>query len=385
MKVLLFANTAWYLYNFRRSLAVSLQQAGYEVLLASPPDPYGEALIKLGFKWVPVPMLRRSVNPLRELRLLWWLKGLMQRERIQLVHSFTLKCAIYGSIAARMAGVPGRINAVAGLGFTFTRNSPKARALRLVAGTMLRMALGGQGVKLILQNPDDMALFRRLNLMPPEHMVLIPGSGVNCERFRPQGQLPRVDGFKVLLPARVLWDKGVGEFVEAARQVQASGGGVQFLIAGEPDPGNPTAVPLAEIQAWQAAGLVTWLGHVADMPALYQQVHAVVLPSYREGLPKGLIEAAAAGLPLVATDVPGCNQVVSHGENGLLVPVRDAAALAQAILKLRDDPTLCETFGVAARAHVLQHFEEASVNQRTGAVYAQLVRALARHAQIPPT
>ena len=385
MKVLLFANTAWYLYNFRRSLAASLRQEGYEVMLASPPDAYGEELIKLGFKWLPVPMLRRSVNPLRELRLLWWLKAMMQREGIQLVHSFTLKCAIYGSIAARMAGVPGRINAVAGLGFTFTRNGPKARALRLVAGTMLRMALGGQGVKLILQNPDDMDMFRRMNLLPPEHMVLIPGSGVNCERFKPQGQPPRVDGFKVLLPARVLWDKGVGEFVEAARQVQANGGGVQFLIAGEPDPGNPTAVPLSEIRAWQSAGLVTWLGHVADMAALYQQVHAVVLPSYREGLPKGLIEAGAAGLPLIATDVPGCNQVVRHDENGLVVPVRDAAALAQAVLKLRDDPALCETFGAAARAHVLQHFEEASVNQRTRAVYGLLARAPGSHSQRLPS
>ena len=144
MKVLLYANTAWYLYNFRRSLAVSLRDEGYDVLLASPPDQYGQKLLDLGFRWVPVPMLRRSVNPIRELLLLRWLKQLMQREEVQLVHSFTLKCAIYGSISARMAGVPARINAVAGLGFTFTRDGLQARALRLVAGTMLRIALGGR-------------------------------------------------------------------------------------------------------------------------------------------------------------------------------------------------------------------------------------------------
>lgn len=375
MKVLLYANTAWYLYNFRRSLALSLRQEGYEVVLASPPDPYGEELRKLGFQWVPVPMVRRSVNPLRELRLLWWLKALMLREGIQLVHSFTLKCAIYGSIAGRMAGVPGRINAVAGLGFTFTRNGPKARALRLVAGTMLRMAMGGKGVRLILQNPDDLAMFQRLNLLPAEHITLIPGSGVNCERFQPSGQPPRQPGevFKVLLPARVLWDKGVAEYVQAARKVRDElGGGVEFLIAGEPDPGNPTAVPVEDIKDWQRQGLITWLGHVADMPALYRQVHAVVLPSYREGLPKGLIEAGAAGLPLVATDVPGCNQVVKHRHNGLLVPAKDAAALALAIAELRDDPLQCDAYGGAARAYVQQQFEETIVNARTKAVYREL-------------
>lgn len=379
MKVLLFANTGWYLYNFRRSLAVALRGDGYEVILASPPDSYGQELIKLGFRWIPVPMVRRSLNPIREFFLLIWLTRLMQREGVQVVHSFTLKCAIYGSIAARVARVPGRINAIAGMGYVFTQDGLKARAIRSVARVLMRWALGGPKVRLILQNPDDVALFKRLNFLRPEHLVLIAGSGVNCERFKPNLTRMRGKTFKVLLPARVLWDKGVAEYVAAARIVRSRDAVVEFLIAGEPDPGNPTAVPLHSIQAWQAEGLITWLGHVKDMPTLFQEVDAVVLPSYREGLPKGLIEAGAAGLPLVATDVPGCNQVVKHGINGLLVPVRDAAALADAIVKLQTDPPLCATFGAAARAHVQENFEESAVNSKTRAVYKELKDSLLPH------
>ena len=306
MKLILFANTDWYLYNFRRSLALALREAGYDLLLTSPPGPYGEKLRALGLRWQPVPMDRRSLNPLREAKLLWWLVSLFRRERPALVHGFTIKCAVYGSLAARVAAVPARVNAVAGMGYVFTSNDAKARLLRPVVRALMRAALGGRDARLVLQNPDDMALFERAGLVAREHVRLIPGSGVDCSRFVARdGRRDASRPLRVLLAARLLWDKGLAEFGAAARELRGEGRAIVFLLAGDPDPGNPAAVPEATVRAWVDEGLVEWLGHVDDMPALFASVDMVVLPSYREGLPKGLIEAAACALPLVTTDVPG--------------------------------------------------------------------------------
>lgn len=384
MKVVLFANTEWYLFNFRRSLAEALREAGHEVLLVSPPGPYGERLQAMGFRWIAAPMDRRSLNPLRELALLWWLKGLLTEERVDLVHGFTIKCAVYGSLAARLAarspGVPARVNAVAGMGYVFISNALKARLLRPVVRGLMRLALDGQGTRLILQNPDDVALFEQAKLVDKANVRLIPGSGVNCERYSPALLSAQPDpalGLRVLLPARLLWDKGLAELVDAARSLLAEGRHICFLLAGDPDPGNPAAVPEATVRQWVAEGLVEWLGHVDDMPALLGTVHVVVLPSYREGLPKGLIEAGACGLPLITTDVPGCREVVTNNVDGLLVPVKDASALAIAIARLHDEPGLREELGLAARAKALAEFDERIVLSRTQGVYAELVTTAA--------
>lgn len=372
-KVVLFANTDWYLYNFRRTLALALKEAGYEMLLISPPGRYGEKLRALGLRWEPLPMDRRSLNPFRELVLLNHLRRLFRRERPALVHGFTIKCAVYGSLAARLAGVPARVNAVAGLGYVFTSNDAKARMLRPVVRALLRLALDGDRARLILQNPDDVALFAKAGLVDAARVRLIPGSGVDCQRFAELARAPSGPPLKVLLAARLLWDKGVAEYTQAARQLRGQGRAIRFLLAGTPDPGNPAAVPQATVQAWVDEGLLEWLGHVDDMPALLATVDVVVLPSYREGLPKTLIEAAACGLPLVTTDVPGCREVVTDGVDGLLVQARDAASLAAAIARLHDDPALAERLGTAARAKALAEFDERIVIERTVAVYQELM------------
>lgn len=374
MKVILFANTEWYLYNFRRSLALALRQRGGKLLLISPAGPYGEKLRSLGLQWRPVPMTRRSLNPLRELALLWHLWRLFRREQPTVVHAFTVKCAIYGSLAARLARVPARINAVAGLGYVFTSDDRQARVLRPLVRALLKLALGGKHSRLILQNPDDVAMFQKARLIDADRVRLIPGSGVDCMRFTPR-VIPKSDTgpTRVLLAARLLWDKGIAEYIEAARQLHAQGRAIELLLAGDPDPGNPSAVPQADIESWVEEGLVQWLGHVDDMPALLHAVDIVVLPSYREGLPKGLIEAAACGLPLVATDVPGCREVVSDGIDGLLVPVRDSSALAAAIARLQDDPALASRLGAAARQKALHEFDERIVIERTLSVYKELL------------
>lgn len=372
MKIALFANTEWYLYNFRRSLALALREAGHEVLLVSPPGPYGEKLRALGFSWVAAPMERRSLNPLRELALVNWLKRLFFEERVDLVHGFTIKCAVYGSLAARLTGIP-RVNAVAGMGYVFSSSDLKARLLRPVVRTLMRLALDGKAARLILQNPDDVSLFKKARLADPAAIRLIPGSGVDCRRFVPTPERRRGERFRVLLAARLLWDKGVGEYVEAASRLRAQGRTIDFLLAGDPDPGNPAAVPEAQVRGWVAEGLVHWLGHVDDMPGLFATVDAVILPSFREGLPKGLIEAGACALPLVTTDVPGCREVVSDGVDGLLVPVHDATSLAAAIARLQDDPMLGERLGQAARIKALAEFDESIVVAKTLAVYGELL------------
>lgn len=374
MKVLLFANTEWYLFNFRQSLARALRDAGHEVLLVSPPGPYGEKLRELGYRWEPAPMVRRSLNPVRELALVQWLHRLVAQEQVDLVHGFTIKCAVYGSIAARWAGTPARVNAVAGMGYVFISNAPRALVLRPVVRSLFRYALGGQGARLILQNPDDAAMFTRARLVNPGQVRLIPGSGVDCGRFTPPEEAGRSeDRFRVVLPARLLWDKGLAEYVEAARLLRQRSLPVDFLLAGEPDPGNPAAVPEETVRGWVQEGVVQWLGHVSDMPALFRSVDCVALPSYREGLPKGLIEAAACALPLVTTDVPGCREVVTDGVDGLLVPVKNGKALAEAIARLQADPALRQRLGEAARRKAMTEFEERSVVERTLGVYRELL------------
>jgi glycosyltransferase involved in cell wall biosynthesis len=374
MKVILFANTDWYLYNFRRSLALALQARGFDVLLISPSGPYGEKLCKLGLRWESVPMQRRSLNLMRELALLNYLRRLFRRERPALVHSFTVKCAVYGSLAARLARVPSRVNAVAGLGYVFTSGDRKARLLRPLVSMLLRLALGGEQARLILQNPGDAALFRQAGLVATERVRLIPGSGVDCQRFTPVGSVPGDRPLRVLLAARLLWDKGLTEYAQAARRLLGQGRAIRFLLAGTPDAGNPSAVPAATVQGWVDEGIIEWLGHVDDMPPLLASVDVMVLPSYYgEGLPKSLIEAAACALPLVTTDMPGCRDVVTDGVDGLLVPPRDSVALADAIAQLQNDPALAARLGAAARAKALSEFDERIVIDRTIAVYRELI------------
>ena len=374
MKIVLFANTDWYLYNFRRSLAAALRDAGHEVTLVAPPGPYAVKLQALGFRWISAPMQRRSLNPLRELVLLVWLWRVMRSERPDVVHGFTIKSAIYGALVGRLVGA-ARINAVAGMGYVFISDSLKARLLRPPVRLLMRLALGGKRARLILQNPDDVRFFEGAGIVGRERIRLINGSGVDCSRFVAPEENQRTGKapLRVVLAARLLWDKGLAEFIEAARILKADNRPLQFVLAGVPDPGNPAAVPEQTILGWQAAGLVQWLGHVDDMPSLLAAADIVVLPSYREGLPKTLIEAAACARPLITTDVPGCREVVTHGVDGLRVPARDAQALAEAIVRLQDDPLLARRLGLAAREKALAQFDEVIVIARTLAVYAEVM------------
>jgi glycosyltransferase involved in cell wall biosynthesis len=223
---------------------------------------------------------------------------------------------------------------------------------------------------LILQNPDDEALLVNSGLVAAKRVRLIRGSGVDIQRFAPTLEAPTTP--VVMLPSRMLWDKGVGEFVEAAHLLRARGCTARFVLVGNGDPDNPASISEDQLKAWHDSGVVESWGHCSDMPATLAQAHIVCLPSYREGLPKVLLEAAACGKPLIATDAPGCREIVRHGENGLLVPLRDAASLADAIERLLADANLRCTMGQKGRRMVELEFSEAKVAQQTLAVYREL-------------
>lgn len=373
-KCLLFANTEWYLYNFRLALAKAIREAGFEVVFVSPYGPFGARLQAEGFRWFPVYMDRRSLNPWSETKLILDLVSLYKRERPDLVHHFTLKSVVYGSIAARLAGIQNRVNAVTGLGHVFTSKSIRASLVRPVLRLLLRSVLGGASCRLIVQNEDDYAFFREEGLIAPDRIRLIRSSGVNTSKFGDNSRKLNFDStFKVLLATRLLWDKGVGEYVEAARILKHENRHIQFLMAGAPDEGNPASVPNGVINEWVRDGIVDMLGHVDDMPALLRSVDLVVLPSYREGVPRILVEAASCGLPIVATDVPGCREIVVHNVNGLLVPAKDSTKLTEAIKYLADNTDECARLGLAGRKKVLAEFDEELVIRETFGVYRELI------------
>lgn len=375
MKFVLYANTDWYLYNFRLSTAKRLQAEGHEVVMLSPPGEFGPRFAQLGLRWVTLPMDRASLNPLREAMTIRHLVRVLRREKPDLLHNFTVKCAVYGGAAARLARVPATVNAVAGMGYVFTSNDLKARSLRPLVRALMRATLDHRRSLLILQNPDDAEVFRRSRLVAHDRVHVIRSSGVDTQRFRPNSMSGRNGRLRVLLAARLLWEKGIGEYVEAARQLKAQGRDIEFVLAGGPDPGNPRSVSREQVERWAQEGMITWLGHVEDMPALLSTVDVMALPSYyREGVPKSLIEGAAAGVALITTDQPGCREVVTrHGYDGLVVPPRDARALAALIASLDDDRDLLVRLGAKAREKAIAEFDERTVIQRTLDVYERLL------------
>lgn len=377
MKIAFFANTDWYLYNFRLSTAQRLQALGVEVVMASPPGDFGARFAEHGIAWRPLPMDRSSLHPLREARVLRALTRLLAAENPDLLHNFTVKCAVYGAFAARMAKVPAVVNAVAGMGSVFTSGRMKARALRPVVSDLMRRTLSHGNSRVILQNPDDVDMFNALRLAPPEKIRLIRSSGVDTARFRPalrDAETRRP--LRVLLAARLLWEKGVGEFADAAAKLREQGRDIEFMLAGTPDPGNPHSVSPADVERWQRHGALQWLGHVDDMAALMGRADVMALPSYyREGVPKSLIEGAASGLALVTTDLPGCREVVTeHGVDGLHVQPRSAESLAEALARLDDDRDLLRNLANRARERALQRFDQRQVIQETIDVYNEILR-----------
>jgi glycosyltransferase involved in cell wall biosynthesis len=371
-RTLLFLVTEdFYFESHRLPLALAARDAGMRVVLATRVGNRTDALREHGFEVLSVPFERGGLNPVRDLELMWHLISIYRRLAPDIVHHVAMKPVIYGSIAARVIGTCRVVNALAGLGFVFSSQRLKARFLRPVVGRVLRYVLSRPGSRLILQNRDDVAMFERDQWVAASGIRLVPGVGVDLQRFAVKPEPPgRV---RVTLPARMLVDKGVLEFVDAARLLKQWGIEAECELVGGLDMQNPACIPEDSLRSWQDEGVVTWRGHTPDMPSVFAACHIVCLPSYREGLPKALLEACASGRPIVATDVPGCRDVVRDGENGLLVHERDAADLAEKLAQLIVDASLRHRMGQAGRAIAEREYSvESSVAQTLG-VYMELI------------
>ncbi|WP_449393218.1 glycosyltransferase family 4 protein [Eoetvoesiella caeni] len=355
-KILLFTvnNPAFFL-SHRLPIALGAARSGYEVHVATMDGAAVRTIQQHGFVHHVIPMSRSGKNPLRELLSIYALWRLYRRLRPDIVHAVTIKPVLYGGIAARLAGVPAYVAAISGLGFIFTRQQSRFDFLLWATMTLYRFALGHSNSRVIFQNENDRDLLARAGALKSGQAVMIRGSGVDLERFNVQAE---PDGAPVaVMAARLLKDKGVREFVAAARISVGHSSGLRWMLAGSPDPGNPASVSQEDVEIWKREGFVECLGEQADIAALYQRSHIVVLPSYREGLPKSLVEAAACGRAVVTTDVPGCRDAIEPGVTGLLVPVHDAAALAAAVQRLADDAVLRRAMGSAGRNLAEREFD----------------------------
>ena len=365
MKVVIALNTAWNLLNFRSGLIKALIADGHSVVLAAPADEHVPALLALGARFVDVPMRTHGTNPVADLVLLGRFLRLLNREQPDLLLAYTAKPNVYGALAARWMGVPV-VNNIAGLGSVFIKGGWLAH----VVTTLYRIALT-RANRVFFQNPDDYRQFVEMGLVRTEQCIVLPGSGVDLQHFQPvplpsQQRAEERNGrgtndrrFVFLLVARLLKDKGVQEFAKAACQLKSRYPWAEFLLLGFKDVHNPNAVADEQLASWQEEGWVTYLGSFADVRVPMKLADCVVLPSYREGTPRTLLEAAAMGRPLVATDVPGCREVVLHGFNGLLCRPRDSQDLAdqmQAILQM--PAAKLAQMGRASRQLVEERFDE---------------------------
>ena len=373
-RILLVANTGWYLYNFRGGLLRALVAGGHAVTVVCPADAYVSRLQAAGAQWAEWRLERAGMNPRGEWAALCALGRIYRRERPDLVHHFTIKSILYGTWAARRAGVPCVVNSVTGLGHVFVSRRLAARLVRPWIRRWYVWALTAPGVQPVFQNADDLAELSRHSPALARRVLMSNGSGVDLEHFAPAAAAPQAaaDPPCVLFVGRLLEEKGIREFVEAARLTRAQGCPARFVACGAPDAGNPSAIDAASLQRWTAEGLVEFPGHVDGIQQRLAEADVVVLPSYREGTPRVLIEAAAMGKPVIASDVPGCREVVAHGENGLLVPPRDAGALADAVRRVLADAPRRAAMGRAGRALAVARFDERQVVRQTQDVYEEL-------------
>jgi glycosyltransferase involved in cell wall biosynthesis len=366
-------NHAGFFLPHRLPLALAARDTGYEVHIATPRSKHVPLIEREGLAWHPVRLTRSGTNPLAELRAVADIVSLYRRVRPDIVHQVTTKPVLYGTTAARLAGVPAVVNAMAGLGHLSLAEDLFHRMVRRIVRLGFRVVLRHPRMKVIFQNEDDRGSFVCAGILDRSQTVIVPGSGVDPEAFRPR-EGARHDPPVVMLPSRMLYTKGVEEFVSAARSLKAKDVDARFVLVGESDPDNPASIGDAVLESWKSEGVVELWGRRSEMPAVYAEADIIVLPSYREGMPKVLIEAAACGLPAVTTDVPGCRDVVEHELTGLLVPVRDGGvAIAAAVERLLADPELCATMGRRGRERVLATFALTRIIEQTLGIYRELL------------
>jgi len=371
-RLLFIVNVDWFFISHRLPIALEAIKEGYEVHLLCAVTDKTEYLESLGFIVHPFSFSRSGKNIFNEIACVFSLYKQIKNIKPDLVHLITIKPVLYGGIVARLVRVPAVVSAISGLGFLFVeRKGAKARLFRSLAFFLYRLALGHSNQRIIFQNPTDMNVLIGAGGVPKDKAKIIRGSGVDLDDYPMR---PEAGGAPVVMMAsRLLKDKGVYEFVEAARIVKSKRTNVHFKLIGEPDFGNPASVTIEQVKSWQEEGLVDCLGFRRDIAALFSQAHIIVLPSsYREGLPKVLIEAAACGRAVITTDMPGCRDAIEPDVSGLLVPVRDAEALAEAMERLIEDDALRRQMGQAGRDLAEREFGIDKVVATHLAIYQEL-------------
>ena len=373
-RLLYLVNIPRFFVTHRLPLAEAARAAGYDVHVAAAGDDEQNAEIirTAGFPFHPLPLRQHGVNPLQELRALLACARITRRIRPQVLHALTIKPVLYAGLSAHLRKPPALIFALTGLGYLFSDASRRAIFLRGLISRPLRLALAHPDSRIIFQNPDDQCAFIKRRLVPKERTALIRGSGVDVRRFEPR---PEAAGPpQVLFAGRLLWAKGVRDFVSAAQYMREEGVEARFVIAGYPEAGNPATVDAAQLAAWQEEGIVEYRGAVADMPALLAASHIVCLPSrYGEGVPSILLEAAASGRAIVTTDIPGCREIARAGENAALILPGDRPALYEALRRLITDPQLRRDYGARGREIAVAEFSQERVFGETLALYAELL------------
>ncbi len=381
-KLLYVVTEDWYFWSHRLPMARAAKKAGFDVVVATRVDQHRERIEAEGFRVVPLSWRRRSVSPSHALACIREIDAVYRRERPAIVHHVALKPILLGGLAAIAAGVPAVVNGLTGLGSSLLGNGGlKSRAAGLAARPLLGIVLKRPNSRLILQNADDRDLLVKRKLVNADKVSLIRGSGIDVKHFAllPEPEGPVTIGFV----GRLLEDKGVRPLVEAHQALRARGLDVNLILAGTPDPENPTSIAPAELERWKALPGIDLPGHIADVREVWKRAHIAVLPSRREGLPKSLLEAASCGRAIVATDVPGCREVAHAGENALLVPPDDAGALAEAIGTLARDAELRRRFARASRKLVESDMAADRVGAKTVELYRALLAGAAKKAKTP--
>lgn len=371
LRILYIVNVDWFFWSHRLEIARAARDRGAEVWVAAASTGYDERMAGEGFRFAPISFSRSGTNIIREAQTMGLLFRLLRSIRPDLIHNVTIKPVLYGSWMARLTGCKAVVNAISGLGYVFIASGWKARLSRLLVHRAYKSALAGKHVRVIFQNPDDKRDFVENGLVEETRTVIIRGSGVDIEKFSPSdepGETP-----VVMLPTRLLRDKGVAETVEAARLLRLWKVNCRVVLVGDLDFENPASISKQDLDGWLKEGCVEWWGYRSDMEGVLPQAAVVVLPSYREGLPKVLLEAAAAGLPIVATEVPGCREIVRDGVNGFLVPPRDHTALARAIRRLVENPEQRSSMGAKGREIAVKEFRQEIVVENTLSVYENLL------------
>ena len=359
--------------SHRLPLALAARERGFDVHIATSiqDQPSAQIIRDSRLPLHPLPISQHGINPFAELRAILALTQLYRRLQPDLLHHVSIKPVLYGGIAARISGRERVVQAMSGLGYVFVSDAPKARLLRFVTAPLFRAATASPGARMIFQNADDQRRFVDGGLIAERKSVLIRGSGVDERRFSPRPE-PRAGLPIVLFAGRLLWQKGLGDFVRAARRFR---GRARFRIVGYEEATSPLSVPRAQLREWADEGVIEWLGRRDDMPRVYAEANIVCLPStYGEGVPKVLIEAAACGRACITTDSPGCRDIVRHDVNGLLIPPGHLEALVAALDRLISDGELRSRMGARGRQIALDGFTLRQVTDETIALYDALLR-----------